>query len=245
MDCQEYDLVAFGCSFTYGHGLQDCIGEDGVSNGPTPSVLAWPNQLKTLCNFKTVDNQSEPGASNKIITKRIIEYKKYTKKSFVVIQWSNFDRHTIFLAKDNIKRIHMMPNFLSDIMPKDFWQSHSQNSSFNPKEYKEIIKMYYGYYHHEFDVYFNNIIKLNYVDTWLKSKGIECRHVFGEHEWNNETLKINKGYFNKYMLSSVKIKTFNFKKDFHIDDALDYPNPHPGIGSHKLFAHNIKKWFKL
>jgi hypothetical protein len=47
------------------------------------------------------------------------------------------------------------------------------------------------------------------------------------------------------MLSSVKIKTFNFKKDFHIDDALDYPNPHPGIGSHKLFAHNIKKWFKL
>ena len=81
MDCQEYDLVAFGCSFTYGHGLPDCIGEDGVSNGPTPSVLAWPNQLKTFCNFKTVDNQGEPGASNKIITKRINRIRKFNCRS--------------------------------------------------------------------------------------------------------------------------------------------------------------------
>ena len=134
MDCQEYDLITFGCSFTYGHGLQDCIAEDGLCNGPRPSVLAWPNQLKVLCNFKTVDNQGEPGASNKIITKNIIEYKKYSRQSFVVIYWANFDRHTIFFSKDNNERIHMMPNFISDTMPKDFWKYHILGTSFNEAE---------------------------------------------------------------------------------------------------------------
>ncbi len=245
MDCQEYDLVTFGCSFTYGHGLHDCIAEDGLSNGPRPSVLAWPNQLKSLCNFKTVDNMAEPGASNKIITKHIVEYKKYSKQSFVVIYWANFDRHTIFFSKDNTKRIHMMPNFLSDTMPKDFWKWHTKNINRDEKEFQNLIKNYYGYFHHEFDVYFDNIIRLNYVNSWLRSKGIECRHLFGEHEWNNDTLKRNKSYFNKYMMPDVKIKTFNYRKEFHIDDALDKPQPHPGMASHKLFAHNIKKWFKL
>ena len=139
----------------------------------------------------------------------------------------------------------MMPNFLSDTMPKDFWPSHTAGTNYTEEEYQDLIKRYYGYYHHEFDVYFDNIIRINYVDAWFKSKGIECRHLFGEHEWNNPTLKINKGYFNKFMLSSVKIKTFNYKKHFKIDDALDRPRPHPGPASHKFFAHNIKKWFKL
>ena len=245
MDCQKYDLVTFGCSFTYGHGLPDCIADDGISNGSTPSVLAWPNQLKAICNFKSVDNQGEPGASNKIIIKRIIEYKKYSRQSFVIIFWANFDRHTIFLAKDNTKRIHMLPNFISDSMPKNFWKYHTVGTNFNEAEYKDFIKRHYGYYHNDFDVYFDNIIRLNYANSWLKSKGIECVHLFGEHEWNNDTMKKNKRYFNKYMMSDVKIKTFNYSKDFHIDNALDYPNPHPGMSSHKLFAHNIKKWFKL
>ena len=75
MDLSEYDLVTFGCSFTYGHGLHDCIDPDGQSHGPLPSVLAWPNQLKSISNFKTVDNVAEPGASNKLITKYALEYK--------------------------------------------------------------------------------------------------------------------------------------------------------------------------
>ena len=34
MGWKDYKLVTFGCSFTYGHGLADCMAEDG-SNGPT------------------------------------------------------------------------------------------------------------------------------------------------------------------------------------------------------------------
>ncbi|MBR19554.1 MAG: hypothetical protein CMA64_05360 [Euryarchaeota archaeon] len=240
-----YDLVAFGCSFTYGHGLPDCIADDGISNGPTPSVLAWPHNLLSICNFKTVDNQGEPGASNKIITKNIIEYKKYSKRSFVIIQWSSFERHTIFFNKDNKKRIHMIPNFLSNKMPKDFWYNHSSNSNFTPQEYKDFIKRHYEYYHHDFDVYFDQVIRMGYIDAWLKSKGVtQVLHLFFEKEWT-ETLSKEKKYFNKYMMDDMKVKTFNFSKHFKIDDALDKPTPHPGIGSHRFFAKNIQKWFKL
>ena len=42
---------------------------------------------------------------------------------------------------------------------------------------------------------------------------------------------------------NLNIKTFNWRKDFNIDDALDVPHPHPGLKSHSLFADNIKGWF--
>jgi hypothetical protein len=62
MGWKDYKLVTFGCSFTYGHGLADCMAEDG-SNGPTASEQAWPSVLGKLTGMK-VDNVSEPGSSN-------------------------------------------------------------------------------------------------------------------------------------------------------------------------------------
>lgn len=245
MDLSEYDLVTFGCSFTYGHGLHDCIDPDGQSHGPLPSVLAWPNQLKSISNFKTVDNVAEPGASNKLITKYALEYKKYTKKSFVIIYWSNFDRHTVFYSRQQYDRLHMMPAFLSaEAMPQQFWDWQKQQG--DVEEFKRKTLTWFSDFHFDFDVYWEQVVRMNYVDAWFRSKGIECRHLFGEHEWNKKELgSDNKKYFNKYMLKDIKVKTFHYQKDFHIDDALDKPYPHPGMASHKHFAHNIKKWFKL
>ena len=37
-------LVAFGCSYTYGHGLPDCIMAKGRA-GKRPSKFAWPYLL--------------------------------------------------------------------------------------------------------------------------------------------------------------------------------------------------------
>ena len=58
MGVQSYNLKTFGCSFTYGHGLADCIQEDMMTHGFSPSNMAWPNHLKGICGFKKLYNLS-------------------------------------------------------------------------------------------------------------------------------------------------------------------------------------------
>jgi hypothetical protein len=38
-------IIAFGCSYTYGHGLPDCLDDDKITQGPTHSNLAYPSIL--------------------------------------------------------------------------------------------------------------------------------------------------------------------------------------------------------
>ena len=52
-------LIAFGCSNTYGQGLEDCHILPNFP-GPSPSKTAWPNTLGNLLNCSEVINQSKP-----------------------------------------------------------------------------------------------------------------------------------------------------------------------------------------
>ena len=85
MGWKDYNLITFGCSHTYGHGLPDSIAEDMQSPGVRPSNWAWPARLQQQVQFNSVSNQAKSGSSNKMITKAIIEYPKFTKQSIVVI----------------------------------------------------------------------------------------------------------------------------------------------------------------
>ena len=230
MGWKNYHLVTFGCSHTYGHGLKDCLSSDGRSPAPEPSKLAWPNKLQKIVGFETIDNSSRPGVSNKIITKRIIDY-NYKKNTVVIILWSNFNRHTIFDDKGENK-LHMLPAFIKQDMPLAFWKHHNRDKD----EFAHLVKIYYENYYEEYDVTFDQAVRMNYVHSFLKDKGIKSIHLVAEHELKNE-------YFKKFNLSGINIKTFNWKKHFNIDDALDHPHPHPGPKSHEYFAYNINQWF--
>ena len=109
MDWSKYKLIVFGCSFVYGHGLPDCIAADGQSQGPKPSKLAWPSHLFAKQGFKSLDNQGICGASNKQITRAILNY-DFNEPCVVVIQWSRFVRKTFFKTPD--EDLHMMPHFI-------------------------------------------------------------------------------------------------------------------------------------
>ena len=227
MGWKDYKLVTFGCSFTYGHGLSDCMAEDG-SNGPTASEQAWPSVLGKLTGMK-VDNVSEPGSSNLMITKAIVDYSKYTKDTVVVVMWSNNDRETIY--KTGNEKLHMLPGFLDDTMPGTFWFDKDKN------EFKKTITTYYENYHEDWNATLNQTIRMNFVHAFLKNKGIKSFHVHSEHH----RLDIN--YFKKFNVRDLNLKYFNWKNNFHIDDALDIPKPHPGPRSHALMATNIQRWF--
>ena len=228
MGWKDYKLVTFGCSFTYGHGLSDCIAEDG-SNGPTASEQAWPSMLGKLTGMK-VDNASEPGSSNLMITKAIVDYSKYTKDTVVVVMWSNNDRETIY--NDHARqKLHMLPGFLDDHMPRTFWFNKDKNN------FKKKVITYYEDYHEDWNATLNQMIRMNFVYAFLKNKGIKSFHVQSKQH------AIDSYYFDKFSLNNLNFKYFNYKTDFFIDDALDVPNPHPGPNSHKLMAVNIRDWF--
>lgn len=228
MGWKDYKLVTFGCSFTYGHGLSDCIAEDG-SNGPTASEQAWPSILSKLTGMK-VDNASKPGSSNLMITKAIVDYPKYTKDTVVVVMWSNNDRETIY-NDDGKKKLHMLPGFLDDHMPGTFWFDKNEN------EFKRTVTTYYENYHEDWNATLNQMIRMNFVHAFLKNKGIKSFHIQSRQHATDSN------YFDKFLLKNLNFKYFNYKTDFFIDDALDVPNPHPGPRSHALMATNIQNWF--
>jgi hypothetical protein len=80
-------LVTFGCSYTYGIGLEDIYGSKKVTE---PSKLAWPTLLGQLLD-KTTINESAPGSGNFEIFDKIIRY-NFQPDDLVIIMWSHFIR---------------------------------------------------------------------------------------------------------------------------------------------------------
>ena len=88
-------LITFGCSFTYGQGLPDCVNQNNVNfPGPEPSKFAWPNLLSQIMNIECI-NQSGAGASNLEILYKILDF-KFKKDDIVVIMWSLPNRDIYF-----------------------------------------------------------------------------------------------------------------------------------------------------
>lgn len=146
-------LVTFGCSYTYGAYLPDCItrlknGSD--CQGPEASKLAWPQILGNLMN-KTVVNKSTVGASNLEILYHILNF-KFHNDDTVVVMWTFPNRDLIF------KRW-----FKTIIKP--FKQL---KSSFNDKYSKEWMISY-----NEKDAIIKSWIYMQHAELYLSKKGIK------------------------------------------------------------------------
>lgn len=91
-------LYCFGCSLTYGQGLEDCHRD--ISK---PSNFAWPAVLGKMLDIEVI-NKGDPGASNKQIWKTVVET-EIQETDAVVIQWSHIDRFCRFENDDTITKI--------------------------------------------------------------------------------------------------------------------------------------------
>jgi hypothetical protein len=235
MDFQQHNLVAFGCSFTYGHGLKDCIGDDNWMAGPKPSTYSWPTYVHHHLETKSLVNRGKPGASNKLIAKRIIDF-KFQDPSIVVVQWTRLSRKTIF--KDSENKLHLLANYVpKGNIPKIWWDWHGVNRD----DYHKLIKQYYENFHYDYDAYFDFCLTVGYINQYLKDRGIKSYHLF-----ESEDLNTFKQTFNHMKPKDIQATGFNYKRDFHIDDALDTAkgNPHPGHKSHRHFARFIEGWIR-
>lgn len=86
------NLVAFGCSLTFGHGLPDCFIPP-VFPGKSPSLLSWPALVAKNLGVNCANNSS-PGSSNFEIALSVMSY-KFNKDDLCLIMWSYPDRDIV------------------------------------------------------------------------------------------------------------------------------------------------------
>jgi len=86
-------LITFGCSYTYGDSLPDCL--DPYHSDP--SQYAWPSLLGNLLNLETV-NMSTSGSGNLEILWNVLNF-DFQESDMCIIMWSHFSRDHIFTSK--------------------------------------------------------------------------------------------------------------------------------------------------
>ena len=138
-------LIAFGCSYTYGHGLEDCVDEF-MMPGPTASKLAWPQLLADKLNLECL-NEGIPGASNKQIWHKIINY-DFGPTDMIFILWSSNQRHCIINEDLTIESI-----------------GHWSNT--------KISKAYFKYLHNDIDQSIDTNLRISHCNYYLNDKGIK------------------------------------------------------------------------
>ncbi len=136
-------IIAFGCSYTYGHGLPDCLEEDKITQGPSPSELAFPSLLAKRLNCECI-NLGKSGNSNKEIWNDILNF-KFQEGDLAVITWTYFSRFCV-IKSDSIRRI-------------------------NP--WKEEEKVFYMNYSDRHDMVLDFYGRLNHIGSYLDNTGIK------------------------------------------------------------------------
>jgi hypothetical protein len=144
-------LVTFGCSFTFGHGLEDCFVPPS-NPGLNPSQFAWPSLLSADLNLPLI-NMGKCGASNLEILYSLLEF-QLTENDLVILMWSFPDRDLIF--------------------------QENQKVSLGVWENSPLIKQW-ARVHTKEDLAIRSWIYIHHASCYLKSRGIRHYNLFANY----------------------------------------------------------------
>jgi len=211
-------IITFGCSFTYGHGLRDCINAK-LGPGKYPSKFAWPNLIAQKLNKENV-NMAYCGASNKHIA-HLVDNFQFHETDICLIQWTFIDRYTIFLQDNSIQSIN----------------AHSKTK--DSKNYYKMMMNLYNLYDKSIDIR----LLLNGINYKLKNKNVKTIN-FSPIKARDKFSNDQKSFEDLVKFDfSVDKNNIGFLPD--IDVGLD--NWHPGPKTHKQFAEYVLEeypWLK-
>ena len=139
-------IVAFGCSYTYGHALPDCDIGESHQPGPLPSKFAWPQLLADHYAVPCI-NEAKCGASNKEIWYRAVNF-SYERNDLVLILWASIKRSCIFL---NRKEIHQFGPWAID---------------------DKRTRAFYKFMHTEYESEYDFLLRANHLKLYFDRLGI-------------------------------------------------------------------------
>ena len=204
-------LIAYGCSFTYGDGLEDCWNVKKKIPGDNPSKLAWPQILADKLGIECV-NLGKSGNSIKYIVNTVLET-EFKKDDVVAFLWPYFSR-TCFFQDDGSERrlnVNALRGWSRDIHEKRY------------------ARDYYERYFTETDALRDGYLFINLANYHLTSLGIKSYHYSAHHSEVDELVNPSSPVWSDV---TILPRTFSF-----VDKALD--NMHPGIKSHNLLAEGM------
>ena len=219
-------LLAFGCSNTYGHGLEDCLLKDNQP-GPQPSKFAWPSVLANLLD-KQVLNLSEPGSSNQDILRKVLST-KFLHDDMVVILWTHYSRDVLYVENTTTGGVKDSKTGL-DYLPVGTWMLTNRDFA----GVKDIITSYY-HAHFDIDQQIRSWLAKHHVENFLDNIKIKNYHFLSDAKTELEKRPVFLSFKN---LQTVELNDIIFT----YPRALD--NSHPGLLAHKKIAelmYNIVK----
>jgi len=217
-------IISFGCSHTFGMGLQDVyLGNKKKFEPPNyPSMYAWPQIIANDLNLECI-NKGICAASNLQILNEIISF-EFNSLDKVYVLWTTPYRDWLKFEKYNLK----IGSFLID---NTFDKQQLYNSvipevidnSLNPATIVKIAQKYFSV-HDLTDMKFRSWLYQFTAGMFLESKNINFVFSTG-WAWDQNTTP-----FNSY------IKSFNVLNQIKdLDYALD--GRHFGPKTHKQIAN--------
>ena len=213
---KTHNLWTFGCSHTYGHGLEDCYDKATNGCGPTPSKLGYASMLANDLKLNLI-NHSRPGAGNKHIYFRLQKHIDMIQPwDIVVLKWSYIERSCI------------VKNDKDDLI------------MFGPWMKDKIVKAYYKNLYYDTDAIWETINYINLAELMLRHLGIKTViHI------KPPIGIINKSLFTK-AFDELRIKKLVMCDenitDLSIDNACD--GVHPGPKTQRIFADHLRKFIE-
>ena len=209
-------IVAFGCSYTYGHGLHDCHDRKTNGAGPRPSNYTYVQHLARRLRINTVLNLAEPGVGNKYIMHKIdTNLHNIDKEDLVIIQWSFIERYSILHNSEDIKNLGP-------------WKV----------DHDKISSGYYKHLYSEYDHRKHAGWYINCANAMLKHKGV-TRVINTEppDEQFDKSVIIDQ---DNYWENSLP----DYRVDWANDDSHPGLNSHRGYAEAMYIAHKHKflKW---
>jgi hypothetical protein len=224
-------LIAYGCSYTYGHSLEDCVDPNNLAlPGDKPSAFAYPQQIADALGIDECINRAVPGSGNLNILLKLLEY-DYKPDDVVIVMWTNFYRSALiqenssvlnlnhWLISDEPSRSGIRP-FLVDYIRK--------NTDVTRENYKNIARKFYEI-HSDKHLMTSAWMHMDYAKLHLNRlniKNIQLSHSI----WNLEDC----------LTADPRDSLYDFN-DF-IDFGID--KIHPGIETHTLWTNEILKIYE-
>jgi hypothetical protein len=140
-------IVAFGCSYTYGHGLPDCLDNNGRP-GPNYSKLAFPILLAQKLDYECI-NLGKSGNSNKEIWNDILNF-DFKEGDIALVTWTYYSRFCI-IKSNTTQRINPWND-----RDKPFYMNYSNRNDM-------LLDFYTRLNHVNTYLQNKNIKSLNYV----------------------------------------------------------------------------------